>query len=92
MITWLQGKAQIQAHLPLAVMRPVITYWTARYMAFCQLLILSSSLRSLVYADHGKIGNERLFDIPNETKKQKDKSVQMQGIIKNNVFWHNIAL
>lgn len=92
MITWLRGKIRIQAQLPLAVIRPVITRWTAHYMAFRRLLILSSSLKSLVYGDPGKRDDDRLFDVRSETKKQKEKSVRIQGIIKDNAFWHNIAL
>lgn len=90
LITWLRGKSRILDHLPYAVIRPVLTRWTAHYMAYRQLLLLSGDLRSLVLAEGNKLNDDKLFEIGDSSTKAKAR--KMTTIIKDNVFWHNIAL
>lgn len=90
LITWLRGKIRILDHLPYAVIRPVLTRWTAHYMAYRRLLLMYGNLRSLVLMEHNKSDEEKLFDIGDAASKAKAR--KMVTIIKDNAFWHNIAL
>ncbi|KAF8956006.1 hypothetical protein BDZ97DRAFT_1672403, partial [Flammula alnicola] len=90
LITWLRSKTRILAHLPLSVLRAILTRWTAHYVAFRRLLQLYASLQALMYSDISKPESERVL-ISGDSK-AKRKAREMVEIIKNQVFWHNIAL
>lgn len=94
LIAWLRSKTRILSHLPLAVLRAILTRWTAHYTAFVRLLTLSSDLIILANKDlamspqdlstHGVMITG---DRPAQVKARK-----MVATIKNPVFWQKITL
>lgn len=89
LITWLRSKTLILNHLTLAVLRAVLTRWTAHYVAFSRLVQLKPSLLSLVYADIAKPDKEKIIVIGN--KQAKEKANAMIDVIKNEAFWAAIT-
>lgn len=90
LITWLRSKTRILAHLPLSVLRAVLTRWTAHYVAYRRLLQLYPSLKGLVLSDLTKHDSEKVLVSGDSAAKRKAR--EMVGVIENPLFWHNIAL
>jgi hypothetical protein len=51
LITWLRSKTRILHYLALAILRAILTCWTAHYTAFRRLLELSVSIIRLAELD-----------------------------------------
>jgi hypothetical protein len=99
LITWLRSKTLVLALLRTAqmnatghakaVIRAVITRWTAHFQAYRRLLELKSTLTSIVYADEARPDNQKL--IVTGDAKAKSKSKAMTDVIKDPQFWVGIA-
>ena len=72
-----------------AVIRAVLTRWTAHYMAYQRLLELQPFLTSLVYTEETL--PEKSKQIVTGDKAAKTKALAMISIIKDGSFWHAIA-
>lgn len=90
LITWLRSKSRILAHIPLAVLRAVITRWTAHHASYRRLLQLYPSLKQLAISDVTKTADDRVLVSGDSDLQAKAK--EMVKIIDKPVFWHNIAL
>ena len=90
LISWLRSKTRILAHLPLAVLRAVITRWTAHYVAYRRLLQLYPSIKGLVFSDLTRPDAEKVLISGDSASKRKAR--EMLTIIENPLFWHSIAL
>jgi len=91
LITWLRSKTLVLGHLPYAVLRAILTRWTAHYCAYRRLLQLYTALITIALKDT-TIANEReRIMITGEASSQR-KARDMVAIIQNPLFWHNIAL
>lgn len=90
LITWLRSKTRILAHLPLSVIRPNLTRWTAHYMAYRRLLLLYPSLMQLILEDIGRSDQTKVL-VSGEAK-AREKALEMVQIMNNPQFWHGIAL
>lgn len=91
LITWLQSKTLVLSHLLYAVLRAILTRWTAHYCAYRRLLQLYTSLVTIALKD-STISNEReRIMITGDVAAQR-KAREMVVIIQNSLFWHNIAL
>ena len=90
LITWLRSKTRILAHLPLSVLRAVLTRWTAHYVAYRRLLQLYPSLRGLVLSNLTKSDAEKVLVSGDSASKRKAR--EMVAVIENPLFWHSIAL
>ena len=102
LITWLRSKTQVLALLrevqelqqrlgPLvikAVIRAVLTRWTAHYLAYSRLLDLRKMLVIMVDADEGRSENEKCI-IAGDARSKK-KAEGMVTLIKNDVFWKGL--
>ncbi|KAG6913948.1 hypothetical protein DXG01_003329 [Tephrocybe rancida] len=82
LIGWLHSKTLVLALIP------VLTQWTAHYLAFNQLLDLQETLVAVVYGDEVCSPADRKIVIGD--KKAKAKSREMIAVIKNPLFWHAI--
>lgn len=92
LITWLRSKTRILSFLPLAVLRAVLTRWTAHYQAYRRLLQLYPALKELVRRDAGKPEDSDELVLVTGDSSAKAKAREMVEIINNGAFWHNIAL
>ena len=90
LITWLRSKTRILAHLPLSVLRAVLTRWTAHYVAYRRILQLYPSLKGLVLSDLTKHDTEKVLVSGDSSAKRKAR--EMVAVIENSSFWHSIAL
>lgn len=90
LITWLRSKTRILAHLPLSVLRAILTRWTAHYVAYRRLLQLYPSLKGLVLSDLTKNDAEKVLVSGDSSSKRKAR--EMVAVIENPLFWHSIAL
>ncbi|KAF7358758.1 hypothetical protein MSAN_01214800 [Mycena sanguinolenta] len=98
LITWLRSKTfvlalirQIQSENgshPLAIIRAVLTRWTAHYLAYCRLLEVKMALKSLVLKDSMHPTNDKLLTTGD--KKAKAKAKAMIKTIENPQFWSAI--
>lgn len=99
LIKWLRSKtfvlallneAQIKATgTAKAVIRAVLTRWTAHYMAYRRLLELQHFLTSLVYTEDTL--PEHSKQIVTGDRDAKTKATAMVKIIKDPMFWHAIT-
>ena len=102
LITWLQSKTIILAaicsqraenHLRvsmLAVIRAVITRWTAHYLAYRRLLELHGTLKVVVANDEEKRAEDKI--VVTGDAKAKAKARKMVKLISDEpLFWHGIA-
>lgn len=99
LIGWLRSKTFVLALLneaqmkatgtAKAVIRAVLTRWTAHYMAYRRLLELQPFLRSLVYTEETL--PDRSKQIITGDKDARTKAAAMVEIIKDGSFWHAIA-
>ena len=99
LIGWLRGKTYILALLRevqqtnslrvLAVIRAVLTCWTAHYLAYRRLLEIQLSLQILVENDEKlELRNQQLLLGDASAQEQSQKNI---AIIKNSAFWHSLA-
>ena len=100
LITWLWSKTIILAairsqhaenHLSmLAVIRAVITQWTAHYLAYHRLLELHGTLKVVVANDEEKRAEDKI--VVTGDAKAKAKARKMVKLISDEpLFWHGIA-
>lgn len=99
LIGWLQGKTYVLALLRdvqqtnslqvLAVIRAVLTRWTAHYLAYRRLLEIRLSLQILVENDEKlELRNQQLLIGDASTRGRSRKNI---SLIKNSAFWHALA-
>lgn len=99
LITWLLSKTLVLALLrevqtnigtpTRAVIRAVITRWTAHYQAYKRLLELHTSLLVLVSSENARPPEKKMI-VTGDSKSQK-RATKMLKIITNPVFWHAIT-
>jgi len=73
----------------LAIIRAVLTRWTAHYQAYKRLLELKATLQMLVSAEATRPESKKM--IITGDKKAKDHATEMLDVIMNSRFWHAIA-
>jgi hypothetical protein len=91
LITWLRSKTRILHYLPLAVLRAVLTRWTAHYTAYRRLLDLSLTLIRLAEMDLQN-SDERTRVMITGDRSAQQKARNMVEIIKNPIFWQKLSL
>jgi uncharacterized membrane protein len=91
LITWLRSKTRILHYLALAILRAVLTRWTAHYTAFRRLLELSVQLIRLADLDLQN-GDESTRLLITGDRKAQQKAQRMVDVIKNPVFWQKLTL
>jgi len=99
LITWLRSKTFVLALIretqtslrktAFAVLRIVITRWTAHFLAYRRLLELHQSLEIIVTQEENRPDNEKL--IIKGRREAKEHSRKMMKLIQNSVFWHALA-
>lgn len=99
LITWLRSKTFVLAMLRetqrsnglevLAVVRAVITRWTAHYLAFRRLLEIQQALHLMITIDATKPRKES--QLITGDKKAKAKARVMVDIMKSSLFWHSLT-
>ncbi|KAF9028151.1 hypothetical protein BDZ89DRAFT_951619 [Hymenopellis radicata] len=89
LIGWLRSKTGVLAHLPLAVLRAVLTRWTAHYTAFRRLLKLRPNIESVFLVDDTRPESEKVVFIGKKAAKLKAR--EMHEIVKDGVFWYAIT-
>lgn len=94
LITWLRSKTYILGKLPYAVLRAVLTRWTAHYNAYRRLLDLYVPLKLLTDHDAKYPGpqNERQRIMITGNKKAQEKAAEMVKLIRDPIFWHKLTL
>jgi hypothetical protein len=97
LITWLRSKTfvlgliraiqerNVSAKM-LAVIRAVLTRWTAHYLAFKRLLELRWVLEQMLRDDRGALESQIIIG----TSDAKAKARKMFSIIDDSAFWHNL--
>ncbi|KAJ3824934.1 ribonuclease H-like domain-containing protein [Lentinula raphanica] len=90
LITWLRSKTLILSHLAKAVIRAVLTRWTAHYLAFVRLIELREKLLELVYRDAAQPDEKKRIMKTGNAQAQK-KAVEMISLIKNEAFWEALS-
>lgn len=99
LIGWLRGKTYVLALLRevqltnsqrvLAVIRAVLTRWTAHYLAYRHLLEIRISLQLLVENDEKlELRNQQLLLGDASARERSRKNI---AVIKNSAFWHALA-
>ena len=99
LITWLRSKTFVLALIretqislrktAFAVIRIVVTRWTAHFLAYRCLLELHWSLEIIVTQEENRSDNEKL--IIKGRRDAKEHSREMMKLIQNSVFWHALA-
>src|ERR1700683_2027251 len=99
LITWLQSKTLVLALLQnaqlettgraLAVIRAVLTRWTAHYQAYRHLLKLQPTLQLWVSAEAAQPESKKMIVMGD--KKAKEHATEMLDVITKSRFWHAIA-
>lgn len=97
LITWLRSKTFVLGKLPYAVLRAVLTRWTAHYNAYRRLLdLVDLHIPLKLLADHDAkypgSHNERQRILITGNKKAQEKAEAMVKIIRHPVFWHKLTL
>lgn len=98
LITWLRSKTYLLAKLrecqiglgmaALAIIRAVITWWTAHYLAYSQLHEVRPALQALISRDEARDPRTSPeSDIITGDARAKAKAQKMVEIIKNGDFW-----
>jgi hypothetical protein len=94
-IAWLRSKTfilgllrQIQTRLnpkspPLTVIRPVLTRWTSRYLAYCRLLQLRTSIQAMLEQDDALCSSQ----IITGTGSAKVKATETITCLRDEGFW-----
>jgi hypothetical protein len=99
LIGWLRGKTYVLALLRevqltnaqrvLAVIRAVLTRWTAHYLAYRRLLEIRISLQLLVENDEKlELRNRQLLIGDASARERSRKNI---AVVKNSAFWHALA-
>lgn len=99
LITWLRSKTIVLALIRdiqvntgsalLAVIRAVLTRWTAHYQSYKRLLELHTALVVLVSSEAARPLDKKM--IVTGDAKARARSASMLEIIENSNFWHAIA-
>lgn len=99
LITWLRSKRQIPSLIseaqdrlnrsPKAVIRAVITRWTAHYCAYRRLLELKLALENIADAELRLPDSQRQLIIGDA--RAKEKATNALSTIQSGLFWHNLA-
>lgn len=99
LITWLRSKTLVLGLLretraehglsALAVLRAVITRWTAHYVSFRRLLELKASLQTVISADEMQPDAAKKLVVTGNAK-AKRKARRMVRIVQDSLFWHGI--
>ena len=99
LITWLRSKTFVLALLRAAhfdatgmaktVIRAVLTWWTAHFQAYRQLLELKASLISICSADAARVPATK--QIVTGDAKAKRHAYKMISVIMDPLFWHAIT-
>jgi len=99
LITWLRSKTLVLGLLAknqketgsstLAILRAILTRWTAHLRAYERLLTVRPNLVSIVYQDEARPEKDKLI-ITGE-RKAKEKAKEMCDLIKNSIFWNSLA-
>ena len=97
LISWLRSKTYVLAGLrdiqiqsgkmPLTAIRPVITRWTAHYLAFRCLLELKLPLWALINQDAMAPSGQQILVPLGSMAANKRKAREMVAIIENPTFW-----
>lgn len=74
-----------------AVLRAVLTRWTAHYLAYRRLLELRPSLMMLIQNDETEVAAGRESFLVTGDRRAKEKARDMKWLIQNGLFWHNLA-
>ena len=100
LIGWLRSKTYILAQLrevqirsgkkAVAVIRAMLTRWTAHYLAFKRLLELQHPPQALVNHDAMAPSNQLILNPLGGTTANKRKAREMIAIIENSGFWHSL--
>ena len=72
-----------------AVIRAVLTRWTAHYQAYKRLLELQPSLQLIVSTEAARPESKKM--IVTGDKKAREHATEMLGIITNRTFWRAIT-
>ena len=72
-----------------AILRAILTRWTAHLRAYECLLDVRSNLLSIVHQDDARTPEKKLI-VTGEAK-AKAKSQKMCDLIKDNLFWFSLA-
>ena len=101
LITWLRSKTYILVQLKevqvqsgnhvRAVIRAVLTRWTAHYLAFSRLLELQHPLKVLVSHDAMAAPDKKILVPSGGSAANKRKAREMIATIEDPVFWHSLA-
>ncbi|KAF8151632.1 ribonuclease H-like domain-containing protein, partial [Crassisporium funariophilum] len=99
LITWLRSKTIVLGLLrknqeetngtTQAILRAILTQWTAHLRAYKHLLIVRPNLVSIIHQDNAQTSENKLI-ITGDTK-TKARSRKMCDVIKNNLFWVSLA-
>lgn len=99
LITWLRSKTIVLGLLrevqsstgrpQRAIIRAVLTRWTAHYQAFKRLLEVHQSLIALAHMENARPDDKKM--IITGDKKARTRSRAMLDIIENSEFWHKLA-
>jgi hypothetical protein len=99
LITWLRSKTFLLSLIrenqislnktALAVLRIVVTRWTAHFLAYRRLLELRQSLEIIVTQEENRSNNEKL--IVKGKREAKEHSRKMMKLVQNSFFWHSLA-
>ena len=72
-----------------AILRAILTRWTAHLRAYERLLVVRSNLLLIIHQDDARSPEKKLI-VTGDTK-AKAKSRKMCDLIKNNLFWFSLA-
>lgn len=86
LIGWLRRKNGVLASLSLAVIRAVLTRWTAHYQAYARLLQLRLQLKSLIASDRVKPAVVFIGD-----HDAQETAEEMAAIVENDNFWRGLV-
>lgn len=78
-----------QNKTPTTIIRPVLTRWTAHLRAYERILGAENAIMSVILTELGRAKEHRRFITGD--RRSKEKARQMVEIIRNSLFWHNLA-
>ena len=70
------------------MIRPVLTRWTAYYLAYERLLVLREVLECIVISDEHKAESEK--QVITGSREARKEAKKMVDIIRNPLFWYNL--
>jgi hypothetical protein len=99
LITWMRSKTMFlgllneeqtkQNKTPTTIIRPVLTRWTAHLRAYERILQSENAIMSVISTELGRPEEHRKFITGD--RKSKEKAHRMVQLIRNSLFWHNLA-